>query len=125
MQAAVQQTALVELGKFLSLCSEGVKNLVMPSTFVDNVWHELHQNERAYNEFCHKHAGSYIEHLEDEGQGTVQWVNEYEERYGSLPSVWFMNEKGEIDNQAYNQYLKTGIWERASWRCRPKDPDKD
>src|SRR4051812_45550930 len=127
MQTAVKQTALVELGKFINLCSEGVKNLVMPSAFVDNVWHGLIHDEEKYKDFCHQHADSVIKHLEDKGEGTVQWVKDYEERYGSLHPVWFMNDKGEINNQAYTQYLNSGIWERASWRCRPKptNPEQD
>lgn len=118
-------SAQLELGKFLQMFAEGVRNLTMTSGFIDEIWHKLMKDESKYRDFCSKYAGKHVGHVEDVGEGTVQWVYEYEKRFGSLHPLWFTDENGKLDLEAYEQYKLTGIWERTSWRCRPIPGDGD
>ncbi|MFC7442597.1 hypothetical protein [Laceyella putida] len=125
MSAVVQvhsnlfQVAEEELGRFFQLFGEGVKELSMPSGFIDSVWHRLLKCQTKYKAFCLQTVGKEVGHAQDSGEGRVPWVRDYEKRFGSLHPVWFMDAHGNLDQIVYNEYKATGEWTRGSWRCRP------
>ncbi|SHF34013.1 hypothetical protein SAMN05444392_11616 [Seinonella peptonophila] len=119
-QTALLRAAKQELGRFFQMFADGVKGLTMPSKLIDLVWHGMQKTE-AYTSFCLENCGTLVQHAPIKGVGTVSWVKDYENRFGSLHPVWFMNENGRLDEQAYSEYEASGNWHRASWDCGPKE----
>ncbi|EOO08755.1 hypothetical protein [Bacillus cereus] len=112
------QEGTAELGKFLKMYSEGVSNLTMPSRFIDVIWHDMLENPEEYEAFSNKFAGMVVGHEPIVGEGKIEWVTNYEKRFGKLNSTWFMDQNGRFNKKAYEEYQKTGVW-RASWDCGP------
>lgn len=110
--------AKTELAKFFQLIKENVPNLNMPSSAIDATWHSLLKSQE-YRSFCHQHAGQVVGHEPASGHGLIEWTEEYEKRFGTLPMIWFIDEYGKLNHQEYNQYKKTGKW-ISSWDCKPK-----
>jgi hypothetical protein len=65
-----------------------------------------------------------VEHRECRGYGELEWVRDYEERYGELPDIWFVSDTGELDASALAEYRRTGEW-RANWTCGSYIPLED
>jgi len=122
MEAAIRNSALRELDRFFALAVSAHERragtLNMPCCVVDAAWHELLQNPYEYEAFTSKHASAGIEHLPNNGYGTIDWVPAYEAAYGQLDPVWFVSESGEVDSDAEAAYRKSGTW-KASWDCTP------
>ncbi|SEN02882.1 hypothetical protein [Lihuaxuella thermophila] len=113
------QSAQIELGRFFQLFAEGVKGLNMPSRLIDSIWHKLYTDPAKYQNFCKEHGGVVVGHSPAKGEGAIHWIHEYEKRFGQLHPVWFMDDQGNLDENAYHEYLTTGEWTRASWDCTP------
>lgn len=110
-----------ELGRFFTLFGDGVKNLVMPKSIVDEVWHEKLKKDD-YNEFCMKNAKQYVVHAPNKGNGEIKWFTKYEEKYGKLDKVWFTNKNGILDKKSYQIYLENGK-PSMEWDCKPIPTD--
>ena len=110
-----------ELRRFLILATDLQKPLTMFSAYIDDAWHELMKDEAAYLEFCQSISGRPIEHVpsgKDNPIVCIEWLKEYEARYGDLNPLWFADIDGNVDSLSYGAYRRTGeIY--ASWRCSP------
>lgn len=122
IENSLESTAKVEIVKLFQMLKEGVKDLTMPSTYIDSVWHEMIDRPE-YQPFCMRHAAMNVIHDPASGEGEIKWVKEYEKRFGKLPQVWFMNRDGVVDFVSFEAYNKTGRWEKAKWDCIPKEDD--
>lgn len=116
-QAAAEQ----ELAKFFALSQELNAPLTMFSDYVDKRWHELMEDAEVYEQFCLSACGKVLGHVPS-GQSNpivvVEWIEQYESRHGYLPHVWFANEAGEFQDDAYQDYVDSHTIV-ASWKCNP------
>ena len=116
--------ALEELGKFFATAKRYTERTgepaFMPVCVVDEVWHDLLNRPDEYLTFCNEvlGQGQTIGHLAIKGAGPVEWVSDYEETFGKLPSIWVLRTDDEQDAQAYERYRETGVL-YASWDCTP------
>lgn len=120
--AVKNEAALQELGRFFKLSVELRKPLTMFSGYVDAAWHEMEKEPGYFAEFCARTAGQPIGHVPS-GPGPnpiveIEWLNEYEAKYGPLPEMWFADEDGTINDVLYGIYRRTGRVQDA-WRCNP------
>ncbi|WP_448330769.1 hypothetical protein [Streptomyces sp. DSM 41534] len=114
---------LDELGKFFALYAERRSrgdNRVMPmfSARVDAAWHHLATDPADLASFCHRFAGTPIGHAPVKGAGRVDWIDEYTDRFGALPAVWFADASGKIDAEILSRYERTGTVV-TNWDCSP------
>jgi hypothetical protein len=116
--------AEIELGKFFNLAGEGISNLLMPQGIIDEVWHEKLKDNEKYLEFCFDHANAQIDHVETNGTGELEWVENYEKKFGKLNQAWFVDKNGVLDFDTYQEYLKNGKL-IMSWDCGPILTDTD
>lgn len=119
---------VTELGRFLAvaadLLSKGAEAPQMFSGAIDATWHELIRHSDQYDAFCRAHVGRPITHVHGRGRGVVNWVKDYERRFGPLPGIWFTDNDGELCEDQLRHYQHTGQV-RAEWDCAPKLPDGD
>ena len=120
---ALTRLARRELGRFFQVAAalrkEGVATH-MPACYVDTAWHELLAKKREYKRFCANAVGQTVSHLPTKGEGVLEWVPTYEARFGNLPSIWFTDTQGNLDEKAYERYLEDRQF-KASWDCDPGD----
>ena len=113
----------VELGRFfesaLEFQKETGKSAMMPVCIVDEDWHKLMQNQSEYSAFTKQHVNMPVEHDELKGSGEIEWVNHYHNKFGLLPTPWFVSPSGEYDQHAHQEYLRTGVL-KMSWKCNPR-----
>ena len=118
--------AKAELGKFLKISKarqdQGKGQNYMPGGLIDEVWHEMLQDRKSYEAFATKHAGSILEHNPNAGYGTLEWVPDYEARFGLLSEAWFADKNGVVDESAVAEYRATGNY-TTSWDCTPDSGD--
>jgi hypothetical protein len=114
----VTERAEQELGRFFTLAGLGVSNLKMPAGAIDEVWHQKLKNHEQYSSFCNETAGSFVQHAPAKGYGELEWVSDYEQRFGKLDPAWFTNKEGKIDQPKYAAYLKDGKVS-MEWDCVP------
>lgn len=115
-------TAENELLKFLSIGKAyhltKQRPVFMPVCVVDQAWHALLLDTKRYHTLTTRTIGSKVLHLEQSGEGYLEWVSEYEKRFGKLSKLWFTSSDGQFDPVAYDRYSKTGkIY--TSWDCTP------
>lgn len=112
-----------ELGRFFQVAKKlNYEKCYMPSGIIDEYWHELLKTPSDYINFSVTNTGEYVEHLKGGGLDELEWVKIYEEMFGQLNKVWFMNSTGKVDNILYSTYLNTNkVY--ASWDCGPIVPD--
>lgn len=126
--AQLEMAAEVELGKFLAIAKArqdaGKGQNYMPGGLIDEVWHSKLKDETAYADFCKAHAGKVLAHNPNAGFGTLEWVSDYEARFGPLQTVWFADVSGRIDTNGLAEYRKTGIYV-TSWDCTPDSGEND
>ncbi|WP_030299067.1 hypothetical protein [Streptomyces katrae] len=117
--ATVERT---ELARFLTIAGQrhraGYKLPEMFSGAIDAFWHEQ-LDAPTYDAFSTEHAGAVVGHNPTSGSGAIEWVAAYEEAYGPLPAVWFTDERGRLDGEAFAAYRESGRVE-ASWNCGPE-----
>lgn len=111
-----------ELSKFISIAnSEPELFMEMFSPFVDEFWHRIIIENR-FSDFCKQHSLMFVTHKENKGEGVIPWVEKYQEKYGTLPDLWFANKDGKVDLVASETYNRTGVV-RACWDCHPYAED--
>lgn len=113
-----QSVAHNELAKFLSLAVGREREAYMFSPAIDVVWHGLVRNGGRYHAFCAASGIEPLGHIEAMGRGAVAWVDEYHERFGELPDIWFRDASGSLNDVLHGEYLKTGKV-HACWDCHP------
>ena len=117
----------VELAKMFKIRTRVNGPMAMPCPFaeprlplVDAIWHELIQDEDEYRDFCIQQAGVVIDHVEMETDSSMLgWIHDYEAEYGPLDEIWFRDATGELDVDAYTDYLDRKNPVMASWDCNP------
>ncbi|MFJ5551207.1 hypothetical protein [Streptomyces sp. NPDC093225] len=111
-----------ELARFLTIAGErhraGASLPQMFSGAVDAFWHDQ-LTTPAYAAFSLEHAGSIVGHSPISGSGSIDWVDAYTEAYGPLPAIWFTDERGRLDGEAFATYITTGRV-TVSWNCGPE-----
>lgn len=110
-----------ELARFFKLTVELNSGLTMFSDYIDRAWHELLEDESEYTAFCEESCGKMMGHVPSGADNPiveVEWIGEYEARYGTLPEAWFMDASGILDSDSYTDYL-TSHSVVASWKCSP------
>lgn len=121
LKAIDNPEAMKELSAFLELAVEMNKPLTMFSGYIDDAWHDLMKSPDLYNSFCEKIAKRPIEHIPSGNNNPIvdiEWVKEYEAKYGTLNPLWFADENGVVDSISYEAYKQTGKIQ-ASWKCKP------
>lgn len=117
--ATLEQT---ELARFLTIAGRrhraGGTPPEMFSGAIDAYWHDQLGTD-GYTAFSLEHAGAVVGHSPVSGSGPVDWVAAYQEAYGPLPALWFTDERGRLDGDAFAAYIETGRVE-ASWNCGPE-----
>jgi hypothetical protein len=115
-----KEEAREELGKFLQLASDLGPGLKMFSNFIDHEWHTLLQDPAAYKAFCAEKRTIVWEHSPNVAPAiaVIEWIGEYESRWGDLSAAWFANTDGSIDQDAYQDYLDSHKVV-AAWDCNP------
>ncbi|NSN01227.1 hypothetical protein HRD76_11390 [Enterococcus faecalis] len=113
-----KEAALKELGKFFALAGENVPDLMMPNSFIDEEWHAMLNDSETYEKFCLQYAGTLIKHEPSGGVDEFTWVKNYEQKYGKLNIIWFIDSSGTFNEKAYEEYIKNGIV-KMSWDCKP------
>lgn len=124
--------AEVELARFFELVGQAARSgadpcLPMFSSAVDACWHDMANNEPAgLDQFCREHAGIPLRHVAATGTGPIEWVPDYEARFGPLPIIWFTRRDGSVDTRALEAYQATGTVV-TDWDCSPMptDPDRE
>jgi len=125
MNPTPNQAAHDELSRFFAIAAdaEDITTMKMPRGAVDALWHSYLAYPSEYIRFTAQHAGVYFEHMAGNGHEEMTWVSEYERRYGKLPKVWFTDDAGVFDEQAYADYMSKGKL-IASWDCGPIVPER-
>lgn len=113
-----QKNIQEELIKFFKLAVLGIENLTMPDGVIDKEWHRLLEDDKEYEVFCKENVNAYVGHRENKGYGQLSWVSKYEERFGKLPIIWFIDSNKLLKEKEYLNYTKTGVMEMA-WDCGP------
>jgi len=118
------QSAHEELSRFFAIAAdaENISMMKMPRCAVDALWHVYMTNPTQYIRFSAQHAGVYFEHMPGNGHEEMQWVPEYERRYGRLSRIWFTDASGAVDEAACSDYVSRGKM-IASWDCGPIVPE--
>ena len=111
------QKAKAELAKVFNMSAQGIE-IEMFSMAIDAVWHEMLQEPENYKKFCIESCGGLVGHQETKGYGIMTFVESYEARFGKLDNIWFIDQHGVFNHEAWEQYLETGLVE-ASWKCGP------
>lgn len=106
-----------ELDKVFSMAISGIEVDVF-SGAIDAVWHEMLIEHDTYVNHCISTYGHVIGHSKGAGHGNVSFIESYEQRYGKLPPIWFVNNDGSFIKEDWDEYLHTGVV-RASWNCQP------
>jgi len=141
---AVQQhqaELTVELGRFFQVASiladqgKAITEMVMPKGLVDEFWHErelmsdfsIFVSDWTQDEFTH--INDYDQYPALKGFGPIPWIPLYEEMFGTMSSVWFMDEQGILDTEAYDRYLASKNDHQksdfqAAWNCGPARKNK-
>jgi hypothetical protein len=70
----------------------------MFSPYIDKYWHSLIANNQI-TELVHDTSVFSITPV------SIQWIPLYENQYGKLDKVWFMDFSGQIIEQSYRAYL--------------------
>lgn len=122
-------TARAELGKFFLIAAASEQPPQMFSRCVDAEWHRM-LAKPGYDEFCLDTVGRRVGHAEDLGYGVVAWVDTYHNWFGTLPPVWFADEHGNVDRDAYARYRAGRAAGRpgpvvTAWDCTPTTGDGD
>ena len=122
MEQLVVGSPSEELGRFLTVAQayrqETGKQAFMPACPVDTEWHRLLSRPEEYQAFCHRTVGHDIRHEPAKGEGEVEWKGTYERMFGPLPSVWFRDPQGVLDELRHREYVDRGVF-RAAWDCTP------
>jgi hypothetical protein len=95
----------------------------MFSRFIDQEWHRLAETPD-FAAFSMATAGVLVRHDPTCGEGVVAWVDDYHNRFGLLPAIWFADETGAVDMAAFNTYRVTRVV-TASWNCSADDGGDD
>lgn len=123
MVLQLEDRARVELGRIFAMTADGVENTTMPSRYIDKVWHEMLETPEDYQKFSLAEAGVIVGHSPIQGEGRVTWIPEYESRFGKLDPVWFTDENGTLQSDAFEKYLNGDeVW--GSWDCGPIPTDE-
>jgi hypothetical protein len=112
-----KEIAKQELKKVFFLASNGV-DVKMFSKFIDSIWHELLKDKKQYEDFCIEACGNVIFHSESSGEGVIDFIEIYEEKYGKMPDVWFMDKNGDLDRKQYESYHGDNKF-ITGWDCTP------
>ena len=115
--------AQAELSRFFVIAHErSMRGALtpMPSGLVDEHWHSLLEEENAYRQFCMEQVGIIVKHVPNTGFGELPWVADYHAAFGQLPSTWFADASGKVDQVAYERYLQSGAVV-TSWDCAPQE----
>lgn len=114
--------AETELSKFFALSAAlGGANLTMFSDYVDRAWHEMMREPKRYEAFCKNACGVTLGHIPSGKTNpivVVEWIADYERKHGQLPPVWFADEHGVLQDDAYRDYLESHTVV-AAWKCTP------
>lgn len=125
---ALLMAAEAELGKFLCVAKArqeaGKGQNYMPGGLIDEVWHEMLKDKARYAEFSKLHAGEQLDHNPNAGFGTLEWVPDYEARFGPLHEAWFADKSGQVDQENLADYRRTGAYV-TSWDCTPDSGEND
>jgi hypothetical protein len=114
-----------ELVRFFQVSRSTDQICQMFSPYVDSYWHAVEaRNPRSFQSFCEREIGCEIEHRELIGEGVINWVSEYERRFGKLSQVWFMNAEGLVDQSMIDRY-DSGHGIYACWDCHPMPKPSD
>lgn len=113
---------VIELGRFLTVAADrfakGEEPAQMFSGAVSAAWHALRRRPRPYADFCLTHAGRQLGYLAACGRGLVNWIDDYERRFGPLPGVWFTDADGAFREDQWRRYQSTGQV-MADWHGLP------
>jgi Bacterial protein of unknown function (DUF899) len=113
-----------ELARFLTVAADSTEICPMFSSYIDQTWHDLLSTPDRYAQFSRGACGKVIEHQASQGEGRISWISDYETRFGKLPSLWFADATGAVDQIAYAAYRATGEVFH-SWDCTPETDDDD
>ncbi|MFN2495097.1 MAG: hypothetical protein ABR608_04205 [Pseudonocardiaceae bacterium] len=118
-----------ELRKFFLITAASEQPPQMFSRCIDAEWHRM-LAEPGYDQFCLDTIGRSVGHVREPGHGVVAWVASYHDRFGTLPAVWFADEHGSVDQDAYGRYQVGRTTGQASpvvtaWDCTPTTGDGD
>jgi hypothetical protein len=119
-----REVARTELRKFLALAALAETPLEMFSILIDDEWHKLVADPDAYAAFCETTVGHHVAHVEGTDSGEVSWIADYHRQWGELPTIWFTDETGVVDQTAYDLYRRTRTV-TASWNCSATTNDPD
>lgn len=113
-----------ELGRFLAICSapnyrgQGL----MPHGLLDEFWHAWLE-QPGYSPWSLLHFGKVVGHEADvvafphiKGDGRLDWVKFYQELFGVLDPIWFVDETG-FDDERFTSYLAEGHL-TAAYHCQ-------
>lgn len=122
-------TSREELHKFFLIAATSAQPPQMFSRYIDAEWHRM-LAEPGYEEFRLDATGRRVGHAKDAGQGVVSWVDIYHDWFGTLPAVWFADEDGNVDCDAYALYQAgraAGALSRVvtAWDCTSTTGDED
>ncbi|WP_025681780.1 hypothetical protein [Paenibacillus massiliensis] len=103
------EKAKEELSKYFGLKHNRAE---MFSPYIDEVWHDLIENKpEEYVDLSISSCGVVVGHIEKpKGSPRTEeifWVKEYHEKHGDLPSIWFTDKDGNVDEQVYSEYKKS------------------
>ena len=90
-----------ELNKFSILCSETEECLPMFSNLIDARWHKLLSSSNIK-------LPTHDPTVRSNGPEQINWIKDYERKFGRLNICWFINGNGYIDSISYNAYIKSG-----------------
>jgi len=119
-----REAARAELRKFLALAELVDTPPQMFSELIDDEWHALLDDDAAYADLCNATVGHHVGHHKDAGHGVISWITDYHRQFGDLPPIWFADNNGFVDQDAYDLYRRTRTV-TASWRCQPTTGDPD
>ncbi|WP_344102173.1 hypothetical protein [Nocardiopsis rhodophaea] len=130
------EAARTELAKFFVIADLASESPEMFSAYIDAEWHRM-LGTKEYRALCREAVGHRVCHVTAPGSGTPSWLNLYHERYGTLPSVWFADRNGTVDQELYGHYLRNrgGLLSSeksaaqapliVTWDCQPTTNDED
>lgn len=122
-KSSMKLCAKVELSRFLWLAARSGRPIEMWSEFIDEVWHDELKND-SYETFSVSACGTVIGHSATSGYGKISWIAEYEQLFGDLNPVWFLDRNGN-ERRDLAEIYQRDRQVIASWDCGPIVPTDD
>lgn len=115
--------AAIELEKFFDITRTFDAPLAMINPNIDLLWHSFIEFTEDYQDYCKRTLGKFVHHRPRTARTPVppeailNFVEQYEKKYGSMPAVWLKDTPVEVLDYAQRRTNK--LPENLKWSGWP------